>query len=131
MTARLRVADLTRVLPTHYYYTPSPVAHDGEVAEWSNAAVLKTCKWVFRQPRIFLSKSSKALSSMPYKPIGGFAASGKEWHDKAVTLPFSANWNPLENPMRHDLGGDWGRMLLHVGGVIVPLAASGVAWHAS
>ncbi len=60
---------------------------------------------------------------MPYKPIGGFAASGKEWHDKAVTLPFSANWNPLENPMRHDLGGDWGRMLLHVGSVIEPLAA--------
>jgi hypothetical protein len=28
-----------------------------------------------------------------------------------------------KKPMRDDLGGDWGRMLLHVGGVIEPLAA--------
>jgi hypothetical protein len=84
---------------------------DGEVAEWSNAAVLKTCKWPFRRSRVFLSESSKVLFSKAYRPIAHFAPSGKEWHDKAVTLPFSANWNPLENPMRDDLGGDWGRML--------------------
>ena len=46
------------------------------------------------------------MLSKVYKPIAGFAPSGKEWHDKAVTLSISANWNPLENPLRDDFDGD-------------------------
>jgi hypothetical protein len=88
------------------------------VAEWSNAAVLKTCKRVFRRSHTFLSKSSKALLSKGYNPIATFAPIGKEWHDKAVTLPISANWNPLEKPLRDDLSDD-----ARVSSLIVPLAA--------
>jgi hypothetical protein len=67
---------------------------DGEVAEWSNAAVLKTCKRGLWRTRVFPSKSRKTLLSKAYKPIAHFAPSGKEWHDKAVTLSIFANWNP-------------------------------------
>jgi hypothetical protein len=37
-------------------------------------------------------------------PICNLATIGKDWHDQAISLPSFANWNPLKNPLRDDLG---------------------------